>query len=85
MALLSTEAEYRGATCEAIWLRRLLQDLLIEVPTLILIYRDNMINMQLAKNPIFHACSKHIEVYYHFMREWVLSGEVKLRYVRTEW
>ena len=35
IALLSTEAKYRGATiatCEAIWLKRLLQDLQVEVP-----------------------------------------------------
>ena len=87
VALSSTEAEYRGATiatCEAIWLRRLLRDLRIEVPTPIPIYCDNMSSMQLAKNPVFHARTKHIEVHYHFLRERVLSGEVALRYVHTD-
>ena len=87
MALLSTEAEYRGAAianCEATWLRRLLQDLRIEVPTLIPMYYDNMSNMQLAKNPMFHARMKHIEVHYHFMHEQVLNGEVELWYVWTD-
>ena len=86
VALSSTEAEYRGATiatCEAIWLQRLLQDLRIEVLTPILVYYDNISSMQLAKNPIFHACTKHIEVHYHFVREHVLSGEVKLRCMFT--
>ena len=52
VALSSTEVEYRGATvttCEAKWVRRLLQDLRIAVPTPILIYCDNINNMQLAK------------------------------------
>ena len=40
--------------------------------------------MQLAKNPVFHARTKQIELHYHFVREWVLSGEVELRYVRTD-
>ena len=40
--------------------------------------------MQLAKNPVFHARTKHIEVHYHFVRERVLSGEVELRYVHTD-
>ena len=81
VALSSTEVEYRGATvttCEAKWVRRLLQDLRIAVPTPILIYCDNINNMQLAKNPDFHARTKHIEVHYDFVCEWVLSGEVDL-------
>ena len=40
--------------------------------------------MQVAKNPLFHARTKHIEVHYHFVCERVLSGEVELRYVRTD-
>ena len=31
------------------------------------IYYDNLRNIQLAKNPIFHARTKHIEVHYHFL------------------
>ena len=84
MALFSTKAKYRGATVatyEAIWLRLLLQDLWIEVSSLIPIYCDNINSMQLAKNPVFHARTKHIEVHCHFVRERVLSGEVELRYI----
>ena len=87
VALSNTEAEYRGAsvaTCEAIWLRRLPQDLQIEVLTPILIYYDNINSMNLAKNLVFHTRTKHIEVHYHFVRERVLSGKVELRYVRTD-
>ena len=40
------------------------------------IYCDNLSNIQLAKNPIFHALTKHIER--------VLSGEVELMYVPTD-
>ena len=48
------------------------------------IYCDNLSNIQLAKNPVFHARTKHIEVHYHFVRERVLSGEVELQYVLTD-
>ena len=41
--------------------------------------------MWLAKNLVFHARTKHIEMLYHFLPEWVLSNEVKLLYVRTDW
>jgi hypothetical protein len=83
---LSTEAEYRGAafvTCEAIWLKRLLKDL-HEVSDPTVIYSDNLNSIQLAKNPVLHAQTKHIEVHYHFVREHVLSGEVELQYVPTD-
>ena len=60
-AMSTTKGEYRGATiatCEAIWLKRLLQDLQVEVPNLL--RYDNISSMPIAKNPIFHAHTKHI-------------------------
>ena len=65
MALLSTEAEYRGvivAMCEAIWLQWLLRDLHVEVADLIPIYCDDVSSMHLEKNLMFHARTKHIEL-----------------------
>jgi hypothetical protein len=47
------------------------------------IYCDNLSSIQLAKNPVFHAQMKHIEVHYHFVRERILSGEVELKHVPT--
>jgi hypothetical protein len=58
VALSSTEAEYRGAavaTCEAVWLKWLLKDLHEEVSDPMVIYSDNLSNIHLAKNPVFHA------------------------------
>ena len=81
VALSSTEAEYRGAavaTCEAIWLKRLLKDLQMAVSDPMTIYCDNLSNIQLVKKSVFHARTKHIEVHYHFVCERVLSGEVEL-------
>jgi hypothetical protein len=86
VALSSTEAEYRGAavvTCEAIWLKRLLKDLHEQVSDPTMIYCDNLSSIQLAKNPVFHTRTKHIEVHYHYVWERVLSGEVQLQYVPT--
>jgi hypothetical protein len=48
------------------------------------IYSNNLSSIQLAKNPVFHARTKHIEVHYHFVRERVLSGEVELQHVPTD-
>ena len=48
------------------------------------IYCDNLNNIQLARNPVFHAQTKHIDVHYHFVCERVLSDEVELVYVLTD-
>ena len=87
MALSSTEVEYRGADlamCEAIWLKRLLQGLHVQVIDPIPIYCNNMRSIQVAKNHVFHARTKHIEVRYHFVWECVLNGKVELWFIRTD-
>ncbi len=50
----------------------------------VVIYCDNFNNIQLAKNLVFHARTKHIEVHYHFIREKVLASEIDLIYVSTK-
>jgi hypothetical protein len=87
VALSSTEAEYRGvamAACEVAWLCKLLGDLGLHVDRQVVIYCDNLSSIQLARNPVFHARTKHIEVHYHFIKEKVLAGEIDLIYVSTE-
>ena len=49
----------------------------------ITLYCDNMSSIQLAKNPVFHARTKHIEVHYHYVQEKVLAHEIDLVYVST--
>ena len=33
---------------------------------------------------VFHDRTKHIEIKYHFIRDWVQKGAVKLDYVSTD-
>ncbi len=49
----------------------------------IVIYCDNISNILLANNPVYHVRTKHIEVHYHFIREKILK-EIKLIHVNTE-
>jgi hypothetical protein len=87
VALSSTEAEYKSvemAACEVAWLRKLLGDLGLHVDRQVVIYCDNFNSIQLVRNLVFHARTKHIEVHYHFIREKVLAGEIDLIYVSTE-
>ena len=40
--------------------------------------------MKFSENPMFHGKSKHIEIKYHYIRDTVQRGAVKLLYVVTE-
>ncbi|KAL3623658.1 hypothetical protein CASFOL_032474 [Castilleja foliolosa] len=86
VALSSTEAEYMAATeavKEAIWLRGFVNELL-NVDEIITVHCDNQSALHLAKNPIFHERSKHIDVRLHFIREVVSRNEVLLEKIRTD-
>ncbi|XP_074361226.1 secreted RxLR effector protein 161-like [Apium graveolens] len=41
-------------------------------------------SIDLAKNPMFHGRSKHIDIRYHFIRECVDRGEIVVKHVATE-
>ncbi|CAL1396308.1 unnamed protein product [Linum trigynum] len=87
VTLSTCEAEYVAATscaCHAIWLRKLPKELNMAQEESTEIYVDNKSVLALAKNPVFHDRSKHIDTRYHFLRECVEQKEVMLKYVKTE-
>jgi hypothetical protein len=74
VALSWTEVEYMEtsqASCEAIWLRNFLVGLFGRELSSTIIHCDNQICIKLSENPVFHDRSKHIEIIYHFIRDWV--------------
>jgi hypothetical protein len=44
---------------------------------------DNQGTISLAKDNKFHACTKHIDLQYHFVREAVEGGRIKIKYIPT--
>lgn len=69
-ALSSTEAENISATsvaCQAIWIRRLLEDLKENQLEATVIYCDNKSAIAIAKNPALHGRTKHIDTRFHFI------------------
>jgi hypothetical protein len=48
------------------------------------IYCDNQSCIKLSENLVFHDQSKHIEIRYHFIRDYVQRGAVELQYISTE-
>ena len=86
VALSSTEAEYIAQTHvakEALWLCSFLQELCSAPDDPLIINCDNQGVIALAKDNKFHACTKHIDVHYHFIREAVEDGKVMVQYILT--
>ena len=86
MALSSAEAEYMvasTASCEAIWLRKLLVNLLKENMEATNILCDNDSCIKLSENTLFHDRSKHIDIRCHFIRDCVQRGALQLQYTPT--
>jgi hypothetical protein len=45
---------------------------------------DNHSYIKMTENLVFHDKSKHIEIRYHYIRDMVQRGAVKLQYVCTK-
>ncbi|KAJ0967732.1 hypothetical protein J5N97_024649 [Dioscorea zingiberensis] len=87
VALSSCEAEYiaaTSATCQGIWLARLIADLLKKEPEKFELRIDNKSTISLCKNPVHHERSKHIDTRYHFVRECVEEGKMEVQHVSSE-
>ena len=70
MARSSIEAEYRALAATATELsliRQILKDLGVYLSMPLMLWCDNLSALALASNPVFHACTKHIEVDYHYI------------------
>jgi hypothetical protein len=71
VALSTCEVKYVAAATAAgqvVWLRRMV---------------DNQPAIALAKNPVLHDRSKHINVKFHFLRDNVGGGQIVIEFVET--
>ena len=87
VALSTSEAEYvalSSAAQEATWLQRLLQDLQVNLKESIVIFEDNQGAIAIARNPVSHSRTKHIDIKYHYTREAVQNGFLDLKYCPAE-
>ena len=73
MELSIVEAEYVAAclvSCEAVWLWKLLSDIFDIHLDATCIHCDNQSCVKLSENLVFHDKLKHIEIKYHYIKEW---------------
>ena len=64
VTLSTTEVEYVAATpaaCQAVWIRRIMTNLIQDQKGATKIYYDNNSTINLSKNQVFHKRNKHID------------------------
>lgn len=87
IARSSTEAEYRSVAdtaSELSWVCSLLSELHFPVNVAPVIYCDNLGATQLCSNPVFHSRMNHIAIDFHFLRERVQSGALRISHVSSQ-
>ncbi|UYV76870.1 hypothetical protein LAZ67_14002267 [Cordylochernes scorpioides] len=89
VALSSTESEYIAlceAGKEAVYLRALLDEMgfgeLLNEPTVL--KTDNQGAQQLARNPVHHARTKHIDIKWHYIRSICSDGLIEVVHIPTQ-
>ena len=87
VSLSSTEAEYKAASdaCRQMaWLRNFGQELGDNMTAPTPLCLDNQGSIFLAVNPAVDRRTKHIEIRYHFIREFYEKGETDIFFVASE-
>lgn len=71
-------------TAELTWLSRLLTEFSVPHITPISVRYDGQAAIHIARNPVYHEHTKHIEIDCHFVREKLQDGLISLHYIATK-
>ncbi|KAB2600341.1 hypothetical protein D8674_010612 [Pyrus ussuriensis x Pyrus communis] len=83
----STKVKYKAlanAAADVAWIRLVLKDLYIFLPSAPLLHCDNLSTLALCSNPVFHTRIKHLDTDFHFVRERVQKGDLGVQYIPIE-
>ena len=87
VAASSCESEYIAlfeATKEALNLRQLFSELTIKPPQTVKLYADNQGAISLSHHPSIHKRTKHINVRYHAVRDYVANNSIYITYIPSK-
>ena len=70
----TAEVEYISTAINCtniVWIKHLLKSMKEEIIEPVILYCDNTSAINISKNPVMHAKTKHIAIKYHYVRELV--------------
>jgi hypothetical protein len=85
VSLSTAESEYVavGSCCtQLLWMNQMLKDYGLKSETLT-VFCDNLSAKYIAKNPVQHSRTKHIDIRHHFIRDLVEQNIITLEHVGT--
>ena len=83
----TVEVEYVAVAINCtniVWLKHLLKRMKEEVNKPVILYCENTSAINISKNPVMHAKTKHIAIKYHYVRDLVEDKKVKMEYIHTK-
>ena len=86
VARSSTEAEFRASAhglTEIIWIKRILQDLKIEINVTCNVFCDNQSTIWVAHNPVQHDRMKHVSIDRHYIKETLEQNNIRIPYIQS--
>jgi hypothetical protein len=86
VTLSTTEAEFVAAAscaCQCIWLQQILKQIGGTERKCVKVLCDNSSTIKLAKNPVLHGRSKHIDVRFHFLRNLTKDEVIDIEHCGT--
>ena len=87
VALSSTEAEYYAtseATKEIKFILQVLESVKINVKKPIIVYLDNVGAIFVAETPSATKHTRHIDARYHFVRDYIIDGTIRVIFVSSK-
>ena len=87
VTLSTMEAKYVAQTHtakEVIWFQQLLTELFGSINTPTTLFSNSKSAIALAQDSHYHACTKYIDIHYHFICYVINAGTIKLIYCSTD-
>ena len=74
---------YGNGVCEILWLKRILEELKLNLEHLMKLFCDNKTTISITNNPIQCNHVKHVEISRHFIKEKLESGIICMSFITT--
>ncbi|GKE50283.1 hypothetical protein Tco_1481541 [Tanacetum coccineum] len=73
-----------GCCASILWMKSQLSDYDIHYK-MVPIFCDNTSAIAISNNLVLHSRTKHIDIRYHFIRDYILKGDIELYFIPTEY